>query len=47
MKKYNTPEIEIVDLADVLTTSNHLDIGESAKDELPILPSDNRNDWWR
>ena len=45
MKKYNTPEIEIVDLADVIVTS--VNLGESAKDEGDILTSDNRNDWWR
>ena len=45
MKKYNTPEIEIVDLADVIVTS--VEIGESAKDEGAILTPGDRNDWWR
>ena len=45
MKKYNTPEIEIVDLADVIVTS--IETGDAGKDEGTILQPGDRNDWWR
>ena len=43
MKKYNTPEIEIVDLADVIVTS--VEIGESGDYEGSIMLPGDRNDW--
>ena len=45
MKKYNNPEIEIVDLADVIVTS--VETGVASKDEGAILTPGDRNDWWR